>query len=110
MNIYSDSLHTTVDFLFNKALYILNLPNLLYMGGDFNVRNAEWDLSVSSHPVASQALRDLADFYGLACSILVLPVPTQYLDIQGHANTVIDLIFLSMSYIQVSHCIEPDLR
>ena len=85
MNIYSDSLHTTVDFLFNKALHILNLPNLLYMGGDFNVRNAEWDLSVSSHPVASQALRDLADFYGLACSILVLPVPTQYLNIQGHS-------------------------
>jgi len=81
MNFYSDSLHTTVDFLFNKALHIPNLPNLLYMGGDFNVRNAEWDLSVSSHSVASQVLRDLVDSYSLACSVPVLPVPIQYLDI-----------------------------
>ena len=44
------------------------------------------------------------------CSILVLSVPTHYLDISGHANSVIDLIFLGMSCTQVTHCIEPDLR
>jgi len=38
MNVYSDDLHIAVNFLSRKAL---NIPNLLYMGGDFNIRDAE---------------------------------------------------------------------
>jgi len=38
INIYSDDLHTAVDFLSNEAP---NIPHLLYMGGDFNVRDAK---------------------------------------------------------------------
>jgi len=38
MNVYSDDLHTAVDFLSREAL---NIPNLLYMGRDFNIRGAE---------------------------------------------------------------------
>jgi len=38
MNVYSDNLHTTVNFLTREAL---NIPNLLYMDGDFNIRDAE---------------------------------------------------------------------
>jgi len=49
MNVYSDDLHTAVDFLSREAL---SIPNLLYMGGDFNIRDADWDPSVSSHPAA----------------------------------------------------------
>jgi len=79
-----------LDFLSNK---VLNIPNLLYMREDFNIRNAKWNLSISLHSAASQTLRDWADSYSLVYSILVLPVPTHYLDIQGYANTVIDLIF-----------------
>ena len=107
MNVYSDDLHTAMDFLSNTAP---NIPHLLYMGGDFNVRDAEWDPSVSSHPAAGQALMDLAESYSLVCSIPALSVPTHYLDISGHANSVIDLIFLGMSCAQVTHRIEPDLR
>ena len=66
MNVYSDNLHTAVDFLSREAL---NIPNLLYMGGDFNIRDAEWDPSVSSHPAAGQSLRDLADSYSLVHSL-----------------------------------------
>ena len=107
MNVYSDDLHTAVDFLSREAL---NIPNLLYMGGDFNIRDAEWDPSVSLHPAAGQFLRDLADSYSLVCSLLVLSVPTHYSDISGHSNSVIDLIFLGINCAQVTHCIEPDLR
>jgi len=71
MNVYSNSLHTTMDFLSNKAL---NIPNLLYIGGNFNIRDTEWDISVSSHPTTSQVLRDLAKFNSLVCSIPVLYV------------------------------------
>ena len=38
MNVYLDNLHTAVDFLAGEAL---NIPNLLYMGEDFNIRDPE---------------------------------------------------------------------
>ena len=98
MNVYSDDLHTAVNFLSRETL---NIPNLLYMGGDFNIRDAEWDPSVSSHPAAGQSLRNLADSYSLMCLLPVLPVPTHYSDISGHANSAIDLIFLGINCAQV---------
>ena len=52
----------------------------------------------------------MADSLGLMCSLPELPVPTHYSDTDGHANLVIDLIFLGMSCAQVLHRIEPDLR
>jgi len=67
------------------------------MGRDLNIRDTEWDLSFSLHPAAGQALVDLADSLGLVHSLLELPVPTHYSDTNGHANSVIDLIFLDMS-------------
>ena len=38
MNVYSDDLYTAVNFLSREAL---NIPNLLYMGEDFNIRDTE---------------------------------------------------------------------
>ena len=38
INIYSNSFHTTIDFLSNKVLSILNL---LYMKEDFNIRDTK---------------------------------------------------------------------
>ena len=107
MNVYSDDRHTAVKFMLDQ---IIDIPNLLYMGRDFNIRDAEWDPSVSSHPAVGQTLMDLADSLGLVHSLPELPVPTHYSDTDGHANSVIDLIFLGMSCAQVLHCIEPDLR
>jgi len=72
MNIYSDSLHIAINFLSDKTL---NIPNLLYMGENFNVRDTEWDLFISSYPAAGQALRNLADSCCLVCSIVVLSIP-----------------------------------
>jgi len=89
---------------------IIDIPNLLYMGGDFNIRDAKWDPSVSSHPAAGQALMDLADSLGLVYSLPELSVPAHYSGTDGYANSVIDLIFLGMSCAQVLHYIESDLR
>ena len=107
MNVYSDDCHSAIKFMLDQ---IIDIPNLLYMGGDFNIRDAEWDPSVSSHPAASQTLVNLADSLDLVRSFPELPVPTHYSDTDGHANSVIDLIFLGMSCAQVLHHIEPDLR
>jgi len=83
---------------------------LLYIGGDFNIRDAEWDSSDSLHSATGQTLRDLADSYSLVHLLPALSVPTHYSDISGYANSVIDLIFLGISYSQVVHYIEPGLR
>jgi len=107
MNVYSDDCHSAVKFMLDQ---FIDIPNLLYMGGDFNIRDAEWDPSVSLHPAAGQALVDLADSLGLVRSLPELPVPTHYSDTDGHANSVIDLIFLGISCAQVLYRIEPDLR
>jgi len=37
MNVYSDNHQSTVKFMLDQ---VINIPNLLYMGGDFNVRDA----------------------------------------------------------------------
>ena len=107
MNVYLDDCHSAVKFMLDQ---VIDIPNLLYMGRDFNVRDAEWDPSVSSHPAVGQALMDLADSLGLVRSLPALPVPTHYSDTDGHANSVIDLIFLDMSRAQISYRIKPDLR
>jgi len=107
MNVYSDDCHSAIKFMLDQ---IIDIPNLLYMGGDFNIRDVKWDPSVSLHSVTSQALVDLANSLGLVHLLPELPVPTHYSDTDGHANSVIDLIFLGMSYAQVLHHIKPDLR
>jgi len=107
MNVYSDDCHSAVKFMLDQ---IIDIPNLLYMGGDFNIKDAKWDPSVSLYPVASQTLMDMADSLSLVRSLPELLVPTHYSDTDGHANLVIDLIFLGMSCAQVLHRIEPDLR
>ena len=107
MNVYSNSLYNAVDFLSNKAL---NIPNLLYMEMNFNIRNIKWDLFASLYSVVGQTLRNLADSFSLVCSISVLPIPTYYSDIQGHTKIVIILVLLSMNYIQVYYHIKFDLK
>ena len=107
MNVYSDNLHTAVDFMAGEAL---NIPNLLYMSEDFNIRDVEQNPFISLHPATSQSLRTLADSYGLVYSLPVLSIPIYYSDISSHANSVINLIFLGISYAQVIYHIEPNLR
>jgi len=40
----------------------------------------------------------------------MLSVPTNYLDITDYADSVIDIIFLGISYVQITYCIEHNLR
>jgi len=68
------------------------------MGGDFNIRDTEWDLSVFAHSTASQVLIDLADLFDLMYLLLALSVSTYYLNTNGHTNSVIDLIFFRYKY------------
>ena len=94
MNIYSDDCQSAIKFILDQ---VIDISNLLYMDGDFNIRDTEWNLSVFAHSAAGQALIDLVDSFGLVYSLPALSVPIHCPDTDGHTNSVIDLIFLGMS-------------
>ena len=68
MNIYSNNCYSIVKLMLDQ---VINIPNLLYMGGDFNIRDIEWDLSISAYSTAGQVLIDLADSLCLVSPIVV---------------------------------------
>jgi len=49
MNVYLDDCQSAVKFMLNQ---VIDISNLLYMGKDFNVRDAEWDPLITSHSAA----------------------------------------------------------
>ena len=111
MNVYSDNRHSAVKFMLDQ---IIDIPNLLYMGGDFNIRDAEWDPSISSHPAAGQALVDLADpllemsVALKACSNVFAPGPDhitrRYLkSILADDICAFGILFLANSCITLRH-------
>jgi len=60
MNIYSDSSHSILKYLKNTEV---NIPNLLIMTGDFNIRDSIWDLSFPHHSAISDNLMIIADSF-----------------------------------------------
>ena len=106
MNIYSHSSHSTLKYLKDTEMNILNL---LIMTGDFNIRNSIWDLSFSHHSAISDDLMIIADSFNLYLSISTYYVPTRYLDMTGDSNSVIDLMFLQSGSTKLNnHSIHPD--
>ena len=91
MNIYSDSSHSALKYFKDTEM---NIPNLLVMTGDFNIRDSIWDLSFHHHLAISDNLMIIADSFNLDLSFLAHCIPTRYLDIAGELNSVINLMFL----------------
>jgi len=49
MNVYLDDCQSAIKFMLDQ---VIDISNLLYMSKDFNVRDAEWDPSITSYPAA----------------------------------------------------------
>jgi len=106
MNVYSDSSHSTLKYLKDTEVNILNL---LIITGNFNIRDSIWDPSFPHHSTISDNLMIIADLFNLDLSIPTNQVPTRYSDMVGEANSVIDLIFLrSRSNELNNHSIHPE--
>jgi len=91
MNIYSDSFHSTLKYLKDTEVNILNL---LIMTGNFNIRDSIWDPSFPYHSAINNNLMIIADSFNLDLLIPTHCIPTRYLDMAGDLNSVIDLMWL----------------
>ena len=105
MNVYSDSSHSTLNYLKDNEV---NIPNLLIITGNFNIRNSIWNPSFPHHSTISDNLMIIADSFNLDLSIPTNQVSTRYLDMVSKANSVIDLMFLQSGSNELNnHSIHP---
>ena len=106
MNIYSDSSHSALKYL--KDIEV-NIPNLLIMTSDFNIRDSIWNLYFPHHSAISDDLMIIADSFNLDLSFPTHHVPTRYLDMAGKLNLVINLMFLQNGSTELNnHSVHPD--
>ena len=108
INIYSDSSQLALKYLKNTEV---NIPNVIIMTGDFNVRDSIWDSNFPFHSCHSDSLFDISDSFSLNISKPIENVPTRFSDNNNNANSVLDLAFLCSSLPKFNHhVIYPDWR
>jgi Endonuclease-reverse transcriptase len=109
VNVYSDSNHTAITTLHEG---VWTWPNLMVMGGDFNVRHKNWDLNyLPESNIHAERLVAAADRLGLSRCLPVVPGPTHFPFNQFLSPMVIDLLFIRDELsIRISHHILPDAR
>ena len=100
MNIYSDSSHTALKYLKDTEV---NIENIFFMTGDFNIRDSLWDSAFPFHSSVSDDLIIIADSFNLSLSTLTNCCPTRYSDTAGESNLVIDLMFLCCGSYELDH-------
>jgi len=91
INIYSNSLQSALKCLKDTKV---DIPNVLIMTGDFNIRNSFWDPLYLYHSIYSNLLIDIIDSLLLELLYPTNLVPTRYLDSDRSSNLVIDPMFL----------------
>jgi len=106
MNIYSDASHSTLKYLKDTEV---NIINLLIMMGDFNIRDRLWDPSFPHYSSISDNLFIIADLFNLDLSLPTNPVPTRYSDTAGKSDLIIGLMFLCSGLSKLNnHSIHPE--
>jgi Endonuclease-reverse transcriptase len=91
VNVYSDSQHTAIAWLFD---HVLELPGLHLMCGDFNVRHCSWDPGEPEASVHADRLLMAAGGCGLALGLPSVVRLRHFSPQQGFGDTVIDLMFV----------------
>jgi len=106
INIYSDSFQLALKYLKNTEV---DIPNVIIMTGNFNIRDSVWDPNYLFHLCYSNSLFDIADSFSLNISKPIENVPTRFSDNDNNANSVLDLVFLCPYFSEFNyHIIHPD--
>ena len=108
INVYSNSSQSALKYLKNTEI---NIPNAIIITGDFNIRDNIWDPNYLFYLYNSDLLFDIADSFSLSISNSIENVPTRFSDNNNNANSVLDLVFLHLSFPEFNcHVIHPDWR
>jgi len=100
INVYSDSSQLALKYLKNTEV---NIPNVIIMTGDFNIRDSIWDSNFPFYLCHSNSLFDIADTFSLDISKHIENVPTRFSDNNNNANSVLNLVFLHPSFPEFNH-------
>ena len=106
INIYSDAVQTTLKYLKNTEA---NIYNVLIMADDFNIRNSSYDSLFSFHSIYNNLLMNIANSLDLSLSKSTNQVLISYLDNVQDMNSVINLMFLRLNFLEFdNHTIYPE--
>ena len=100
INVYSDSSQSALKYLKDTEV---DIPNVIIMIGDFNIRDSIWDLNYLFHSYNSDLLFDIADSFSLSISNPIENVPTRFSNNNNNANFVLDLVFLCLYFPEFNH-------
>ena len=108
INVYSNSSQSALKYLKDTEV---NISNVIIMIGDFNIRDSIWDPNFLFHLCYNDSLFDIVDFFSLNISKPIKNVPTRFSDNDNNANSVVDLVFLCLSFPEFNcYIIHPDWR
>ena len=108
INVYSDLSQLALKYLKDTEV---DIPNVIIITDDFNIRDGIWDSNYPFHLCNSNSLFDIADSLSLSISNPIKNIPTRFSDNDNNANSVLDLVFLCLSFLKFNHhVIHPDWR
>ena len=108
LNIYSNSSQSALKYLKDTES---SIHNIIFMTGDFNIRDCRWNPNYLFHSIYSNSLFDIVDSFSLDISNSIENVPTRFSDNNHNTNSVLDLVFLCPFFPEFNqHCIHPKWR
>ena len=93
INIYSNSLQSALKYLKDTEV---DIPNVLIMVGNFNIRDNFWDPMYLHHSTYSDLLINIMNSLLLGLSYSTNSIPTKYLDDNQSLNLVINLVMVHL--------------
>jgi len=102
INVYSDLFQSALKYLKDTEV---NIPNVIIVTSDFNIRDSIWDLNYPFHSYNSDLIFDIADSFSLSISNPIENVSARFSDNDNNANSVLDLVFLCLSFPKFNYYI-----
>ena len=100
INVHSNLSQLTSKYLKDTEV---NIPNVIIMIDNFNIRDSIWDSNFLFHLCHSNSLFDIADSFSSDISKPIENVLTRFSNNNNNTNSVLDLVFLHPSFPEFNH-------